>query len=139
MLGLRAVDLEKVSALLDNTKFAPDDAASRWSLSRTSKARRCRPARRDAGDQSEVRSRDRQAGLEMPKPSAHCRWRTSAAAVAHLEAAGALPPRASKEAASSIETMMSGDEETPRAPDPEVVDRLINGGSAPRGSKQRPY
>ena len=52
--------------------------------------------------------------------------------VAHLEATGAFPSRASKKAASSIETTTPGDEETPRAPDPELVDRLINGGSAPR-------
>ena len=127
MLGLRAVDLEKVSALLDNAKFAPDDAPVALVVYGEAPV----VVLRGLNDQSKPAP-----GTAKPASGAEAIGTLSMAdvhaAVAHLEATGAFPSRASKTAASSIETTTSGDEETPRAPDPELVDRLINGGSAPR-------
>ena len=127
MLGLRAVDLEKVSALLDNTKFAPDDAPVALVVYGEAPV----VVLRGLNDQSKPAP-----GTAKPASGAEAIGTLSMAdvhaAVAHLEATGAFPSRASKTAASSIETTTSGDGETPRAPDPELVDRLINGGSAPR-------
>ncbi len=127
ILGLRAVDLEKVSTLLDNAKSAPDNAPVALVVYGEAPV----VVLRGLNDQSKPAP-----GTAKPASDAEAIGTLSMAdvraAVAHLEAAGALPPRASKEAASSIETMMSGDEETPRAPDPEFMDRLVNDGSAPR-------
>ena len=127
MLGLRAVDLDKVSALLDNTKFAPDDAPAALVVYGEAPV----VVLRGLNDQSKPAP-----GTAKPASGAEAIGTLSMAdvhaAVAHLEATGAFPSRASKTAASSIETTTSGDGETPRAPDPELVDRLINGGSAPR-------
>ena len=127
ILGLRAVDLEKVSTLLDNAKFAPDNAPVALVVYGEAPV----VVLRGLNDQSKPAP-----GTAKPASDAGVIGALSMvdvrAAVAHLEAAGALPPRASKKAASSIETMMSGDEETPRAPDAEFMDRLIDDGSAPR-------
>ena len=126
ILGLRAVDLEKVSTLLDNAKFAPDNAPVALVVYGEAPV----VVLRGLNDQSKPAP-----GTAKPASDAEAIGALSMAdvraAVAHLEAAGALPPRARK-AASSIETIMSGDEEAPRAPDTEFMDRLINDGSAPR-------
>ena len=127
MSGLRAVDFAKVSTLLDGAKFAPDNAPVALVVDGEAPA----VVLRGLNDQSKPAP-----GAAKPASDAEAIGALSMAdvraAVAHLEAAGALPPRASKKAASSIETMMSGDEETPRAPDAEFMDRLVNDGNAPR-------